>query len=141
MAVFFLSRLPNKLVICLMAAALTIGVVFFVQASQGELKAAQPGPLPQNGVPTQLSPEERSHLIEQVRLEVRTVPTNTSNMQRRLDVLVMWIGELNNKGYTSGQLIPPSEVQHIKDLILQNQATEAGRLIDEAYRKLEQLVA
>ena len=141
MAVFCLSRLPNKLVICLMAASLTIGVVFFVQASQGDLKAAQPGPLPQNGVSAQSSPEERTHLIEQVRLEVKAVPTNASNMQRRLDVLVMWIGELNKQGYPVGQLMPPSDVQHIRNLVLQNQATEAGRLIDEAYRKLEQLVA
>jgi MFS family permease len=141
MAVFFLSRLPNKLVICLMAAALTIGVVFFAQASQRDLKTVQSGPLPQKGIPAQSSPEERSRLIEQVRLEVKAVPTNASNMQRRLDVLVMWIGELNSQRYPVGQLMPPSEVQRIRSLILQNQTVEAGRLIDDAYRKLEQLVA
>lgn len=140
MAVFFLRRLPHKLVICLMAAALITGVIFFVQASQRDLKGAQSGPLPQKGIPAQSSPEERSRLIEQVRLEVKAVPTNASNMQRRLDVLVMWIGQLNSQRYPVGQMMPPSEVQRIRDLVQQNKAAVAGPLIDEAYRKLEQVV-
>jgi hypothetical protein len=140
MAVLFLYKLPKKLIICLMAVALTIGVTIFVQASQRELKISSPGQLPQNGMPAQSSPEERARLIKQVRFEVKMLPTNASNMQRRLDVLVMWIGDLNSQGYPAGQLLPKIEVQRIRNLIQTNNAVEAGHLIDEAYNKLEQMV-
>lgn len=141
MAIFFLSKLPSKLIVCLIAIALFAGVFFFVQSSQNELRLAQPQTPPQNQVPAQLAPEQRARLIEQVRREVRETPTNGSNMQRRLDVLVMWIGDLSRQGYSAAQLIPPDEVQHIWDLVLKNRAGEAGHLIDGAYRKLEDLVA
>ncbi len=140
LAVYGIIRLPNKVVIGLMAVAMAVGAALFVHASGGELKAGQHSPLSQNGLPAQSPTPERSWLIEQVRAEVKETPTNASNMQKRLDVMVSWIGELSSQKNLAGQLIPKDEVQRIRDLVLQNKATEAGRLIDEAYRKLEQLV-
>ena len=140
MATFCLRRLPFKLSAALVLAALLTGGVLFAQSSQSQLNSSVGLVNPPGQANPPQSPDETARLIEQVRREVRQALTDASNMRRRFNVLVMWIGQLSRQPAYAGKLPPPAEIQHIQELVLQNRAAEAGALIDAAYAQLEQIV-
>ncbi len=140
-AALLLGKIPGKLTVGLIAIAVISGSLLFAQSSMGILKASPPRPPAQTQPLRQLSPTELARLIDQTRLEVKAAPTAQANLQRRMDVLIRWIGELNRQGYPVGQVMPAAEVNHIQTLILQGKIAQACTSVDAAYAKLEQFVA
>jgi hypothetical protein len=136
-----LSRIPGRIVIVIMAAAVIWGSIMFAQSSIRELKSGTPQPPNQSQPPGYMPPAELSKLIEKTRLEVRLTPTNDSNLRLRMDVLIKWIGELNRQGYPVGKIMPEAEVKKIQGLILQGKTVQAIAAVDDAYIRMEQFVA
>jgi hypothetical protein len=140
-AAMLLGKLSGKVAGGLVVAAVVSGGLLFAESSMATLKAMAPRPPTQSQSLGQLSPAELARLIDQTRSEVKATPTTQANLQRRMDVLTRWIGELNRQGYPVGQFMPEAEVNRIQNLILQGKLNQAWISVDAAYAKLEQLVA
>jgi len=79
-------------------------------------------------------------LIERARHEVRVSPTNPGNLGWRLRLLKAWVGELKEQGYPVDHVLPPLKMRKIDDLLQGGNLRRASRLVDQAYRALEQMV-
>jgi hypothetical protein len=139
LAALALSRLSGKLVLGVMIIITILGVAFFAQAALTELGKQPPPQSPSREA--SLPPVEVERLISQTRQEVKAGATNPDNLRRRLDVMVMWIGQLDQQGYAVGEVMPKVEVEHIENLFRDGKLGEACRIVDEAYRKLGTMVA
>ena len=100
-----------------------------------------PVPVPQQTLSPPAVPPAQEALIHQIRLEVRTNPTDETNVRPRHQVLQTWIRLLLNRGYPVNRVLPPEKVQVIGKEISSGNLRQAGLLIDEAYQILEKLVA
>jgi hypothetical protein len=78
-------------------------------------------------------------LIDRVRQEVRTSPTNEENIGMRLDVLFLWARHLMEEGYDVDRVLPPERAAEIGRAMEAGDVARAARLVDAAYQDLEDL--
>jgi hypothetical protein len=58
----------------------------------------------------------------------------------RFDVLLMWVRDLKRQGYDVDRALPPEGANEIMTAMKRGDVERAARLVDEAYRRLEDLV-
>jgi len=131
------ARFPRKLVITILAIYLALGSTLYVQSAVTGLG------LPVAGQPSISAPQPPAseQVINQTRQEVKTAPTNRQNIDRRFDVLVLWQRQLRSQGYPVDRVLPNERLNQIEGLMKAGNIPEATRLIDQAYRDLERMVA
>lgn len=103
----------------------------------GDVKPPAPGETTP-GSPAQ--PKELpQELIDRVRQEVAARPTDETNLGMRFDVMLMWVRDLKQEGYDVDRALPSEAADEIMAAMKRGDVERASRLVDEAYRRLENL--